>query len=137
VTLSKTIVIASPFGLLVMDAVESSNAAEARPTLQRPDGKPADQTTKVTIFISLGQSNMVGLGDIEPPDKPGTPAALMKADKKYAEFAGNVKAVDLRDLWREADVSPKNQGYHYNRSAETYLEVGLRLGWSMADLLKK
>ena len=56
--------------------------------------------------------------------------------KKYPKFAGNVKAVDSRDLWREADVSPKNQGHHYNRNAETYLEVGLRLGWAMANLLK-
>jgi len=57
--------------------------------------------------------------------------------KKYPKFDGNVRAVDSRDLWREADVSPKNQGYHYNRNAETYLEVGLRLGWATADLLKK
>jgi hypothetical protein len=56
-------------------------------------------------------------------------------DKKHPEFAGNVKAVDSRDLWREANVSPKNQGYHYNRNAETYLEAGLRLGWAMAELL--
>jgi len=64
-------------------------------------------------------------------------AQLAIADaKKHPEFAGNVKAVDSRDLWREADVSPKNQGYHYNRNAETYLEVGLRLGWAMADLLR-
>ena len=57
--------------------------------------------------------------------------------KKYKKFEGNVKAVDNRDLWRAADVSPKNQGYHYNRNAETYLETGLRLGWAMADLLKR
>jgi hypothetical protein len=56
--------------------------------------------------------------------------------KKYPDFAGNVKAVDTRDLWREADVSPVNQGYHYNHNAETYLETGLRLGWAMADMLK-
>ena len=55
--------------------------------------------------------------------------------KKHPEFAGQVKAVDTRDLWREADISPKNQGYHYNRNAETYLETGLRLGWAMAELL--
>jgi hypothetical protein len=47
-----------------------------------------------------------------------------------------VKAVDVRDLWREVDASPKNQGHHYNRNAETFMEVGLRLGWAMADLLK-
>ena len=56
--------------------------------------------------------------------------------KKHPEFVGNVKAVDTRDLWREADVSPKNQGYHYNRNAETYMETGIRLGWAMAELLK-
>jgi alpha-galactosidase len=56
--------------------------------------------------------------------------------KKYKMFYGNVKAVDSRDLWREAADSPKNQGYHYNRNAETYLETGLLLGWAMADLLK-
>ncbi len=57
--------------------------------------------------------------------------------QKHLEFAGTVKSVDQRDLWREPDVSPRNQGYHYNRNAETYLETGLRLGWAMADLLGK
>jgi alpha-galactosidase len=55
--------------------------------------------------------------------------------KKHPEFAGTVKSVDQRDLWREANVSPKEQGFHYNRNAETYLETGVRLGWAMADLL--
>jgi hypothetical protein len=57
--------------------------------------------------------------------------------KKHPEFAGNVKAVESRDLWREAAVSPANQGHHYNRNAETYMVVGLRLGWAMAELLGK
>ena len=57
--------------------------------------------------------------------------------KKHPEFAGNVQCVDSRDLWREVDVSPKNQGHHYNRNAETYMETGLRLGWAMAELLGK
>lgn len=55
---------------------------------------------------------------------------------KYPEFKGNVKAVDTRDLWREADVSPVNQGYHYNHNAETYYETGERLGRAMAAMLK-
>ena len=63
-------------------------------------------------------------------------AQLAIADaKKHPEFAGNVKAVDSRDLWREASVSPKNQGYHYNRNAETSYEVGDRLGRAMAELM--
>ena len=56
---------------------------------------------------------------------------------KYPEFKGNVKAVDVRSFWREADVSPVNQGYHYNHNAETYYEVGNALGRAMADLLQK
>jgi len=38
---------------------------------------------------------------------------------------------------RDADGSPKNQGYHYNRNAETYMEVGDALGRAMAELLNK
>lgn len=57
--------------------------------------------------------------------------------QKHPEFAGSVKCVESRDFWREADVSPKNQGYHYNRNAETYMEVGNALGWAMAAALKK
>lgn len=60
----------------------------------------------------------------------------MNDEKKHPEFKGNVKAVDTRDLWREADVSPVNQGYHYNHNAETYMETGLRLGRAMEELLK-
>jgi len=56
---------------------------------------------------------------------------------KYPEFAGNVKTVEARDFWRDATCSPKKQGYHYNRNAETYMEVGLALGWAMADLLQQ
>ncbi len=61
----------------------------------------------------------------------------MNDAKKHPEFAGNVRCVDSRDFWREAAVSPKDQGFHYNRNAETYLEVGLLLGRAMENLLKK
>ncbi len=57
-------------------------------------------------------------------------------EKKHPELKGHVKAVDTRDLWREAADSPVNQGYHYNHNAETYMETGLRLGWAMHELLK-
>jgi len=56
---------------------------------------------------------------------------------KYPEFKDNVAAVDVRSLWREADVSPVNQGYHYNHNAETYYEVGDALGRAMATMLSK
>lgn len=56
---------------------------------------------------------------------------------KYPEFKGNVRAVDTRDFWHEADVSPVNQGYHYNHNAETYYDTGEALGRAMVELLKE
>ncbi len=61
----------------------------------------------------------------------------MNDSQKHPTFSGNVKCVDTRDFWREADVSPKAQDYHYNRNAETYMEVGNALGWAMAELIQK
>ena len=88
-------------------------------------------TAKFVLATGCGNPGTAGTG------KQIAEAQLAMNDaKRYKKFEGNVKAVDTRDLWREADVSPKNQGYHYNRNAETYLETGLRLGWAMAELLK-
>ncbi|NNM31127.1 MAG: hypothetical protein HKO57_16535 [Akkermansiaceae bacterium] len=54
---------------------------------------------------------------------------------KYPEFKGNVKTVETRDFWRDAEVSPKNQGFHYNQNAETYMLVGEAMGKGMLELL--
>jgi hypothetical protein len=56
--------------------------------------------------------------------------------EKYPEFKGNVKAIDARSFWREQDVSPSGQGYHYNHNAETYMKTGDALGRAMAELLQ-
>ena len=56
---------------------------------------------------------------------------------KYPEFKGNVKTVEIREFWRDASISPRNQGFHYNQNAETYMLVGEALGRGMIDLLKK
>ena len=53
---------------------------------------------------------------------------------KYPEFADNVRTVEVRDLWRPREVSPTGQGHHYNHNAETYYEVGKRLGHAMASV---
>lgn len=54
---------------------------------------------------------------------------------RHPEFEGNVLTVETRDFWREPDVSPRNQGFHYNGNAETYLLVGEALGRGMVELL--
>jgi len=56
---------------------------------------------------------------------------------KYPEFAGNVRTVETRDFWRGASISPRDQGFHYNGNAETYLLVGDALGQGMVGLLEE
>jgi alpha-galactosidase len=48
---------------------------------------------------------------------------------------GGVRAVETRDFWRPAEVSPADQGYHWNRNAETYLLIGEGMAAAMAELL--
>jgi alpha-galactosidase len=86
---------------------------------------------KFVLATGCGNPGTEGLGK-----KVAEAQLAMNDAKKYPKFEGNVKAMDTRDLWREAADSPANQGYHYNHNAETYMETGLRLGWAMADLLQ-
>ena len=105
------------------------NLARLIPSLRKDYAAP---NAKFVLATGCGFTGRDGLG------LQISEAQLAIADaKKHPEFAGNMRCVDTRDLWREANVSPKNQGYHYNRNAETYLETGLRLGRAMAELLGK
>ena len=54
---------------------------------------------------------------------------------KDPEFAGNVKTMDTRGYWRSVAESPADQGYHYNRNAETFMLTGDALGRGMVELL--
>jgi alpha-galactosidase len=53
---------------------------------------------------------------------------------KHPEFKGNVKTVETRDFWRDAAISPKQEGFHYNLNAETYMLVGEAMGKAMVEL---
>ena len=81
-----------------------------------------------------------GQQKLSPFQKGGTRGILeswhIAGDKgKYPEFAGNVLTVETRDFWIDESLSPRNQGYHYNRNAETYVLVGDALGRGMCQLL--
>ena len=53
---------------LVLAALVASSlivlAAEVPKELPRPDGKPADMSKPVQVYLLMGQSNAVGLGKI-------------------------------------------------------------------------
>lgn len=60
-----------------------SLAAEIPDQLPDPDGKPADQSKPVKVFILMGQSNMLGFGRVGPADQQGTLEHLTKTNDKY------------------------------------------------------
>lgn len=49
--------------------------------MPRPDGKPADMTKPVQVFILMGQSNMVGMGNVA--GKAGSLEEAVKSKSKY------------------------------------------------------
>ncbi len=55
-------------------------------SIPRPDGKPADMSKPVQVFIMGGQSNMIGFGKIQADGKGGPAGSLeaaVKDKKKY------------------------------------------------------
>ncbi|MFM7098449.1 MAG: sialate O-acetylesterase [Gemmataceae bacterium] len=68
--------ISLPFG----SAQENQQTATKYQILKH-DGKPADMTKPVQVFILLGQSNMVGLGKVKGPN--GSLEFAVKEKKKY------------------------------------------------------
>lgn len=83
----------------------------------------------------IAETGMTGPDETHP-----RALALMKAQAAVAalpEFAGSVGFVPTREFWRPADESPANQGYHWNRNAETYWLIGTGLGRVMLDLERR
>ena len=72
--------------------------------------------------------------------KPIERAQLAIADKtKYPQFAGNVMVVDTKAYWKEISRSPVpsgNQHYHWNKSAEIYMDIGFGAAKAFVPLKK-
>ena len=76
-----------------------------------------------------------GMGGLE--EKHPRALSLMKAQAavaEYKEFQGNVAFVGTKAFWREKDVSPSGQNYHWNSNAETYYLIGESMGVAMRKL---
>lgn len=74
---------------------------QAAETLPDPDGKPADMSKPVQVYILLGQSNMLGFGRVGG-DKDGTLEHAVKSKKLYPyliDDAGNwTERKDVRNV---------------------------------------
>jgi hypothetical protein len=89
--------IAAMCGLALLAATPSIGA-----DLPRPDGKPADMTKPVKVFILMGQSNMLGFGKIAGADNPGTLEHAVKQENLYpflVDDEGNwTERMDVRNV---------------------------------------
>jgi hypothetical protein len=80
-------------GVAGVSAAEKVNTGPNQ-AIPKPDGKPADMSKPVKVFILLGQSNMVGMGKIAG-DKDGSLENAVKNKKKYPYM------VDEAGKWSE------------------------------------
>jgi hypothetical protein len=82
--------------------LQAAHAAEVPQSLPDPDGKPADMSKPVQVYILLGQSNMVGAGKIGPADKDGSLEHAVKVtgkDPYLVDDAGNwTERKDVRNV---------------------------------------
>jgi len=87
-------------GLLLLTA----RTLQAEDTLPDPDGKPADTSKPVQVYILLGQSNMLGFGKINPAkgNPEGSLTHAVKEKKLYpylVDDAGNwTERKDVRNV---------------------------------------
>lgn len=83
----------------------------------------------------IAETGMSGPGEKHP-----RALSLMKAQAAvagYEEFRGNVAFVGTRAFWRDKEVSPTGQAYHWNTNAETYYLIGEAMGQAMLKLCAK
>ncbi|MCF7730242.1 MAG: sialate O-acetylesterase [Akkermansiaceae bacterium] len=67
------------------------------PPIPKPDGKPADMTKPVQVFILMGQSNMVGMGRITGGD--GSLENAVKNKNKYSYLVDDAGAwIERKDV---------------------------------------
>jgi hypothetical protein len=110
--------------LLALPAV----AAEVPDPLPDPDGKPADMSKPVKVFILMGQSNMVGMGKIGPADKDGSLEHAVKEKGKYAYLADDDGAWTVRNDVRYVRVMGSGTGPMRQFNNEWMTIKGGRIG---------
>lgn len=107
---------------LLTSVAWAQDAKPATDSLADPDGKPADMSKPVQVFILMGQSNMLGFGRIAG-DKEGSLEHAVKAKELYPYLIDddgnwtvrkdvrNVRVMNFKDYLNEwMTISGKNIG---------------------------
>jgi hypothetical protein len=126
-------VLLGPACLLMVAVMVGVNAAapekiktDPKQQLPDPDGKPADMSKPVQVYILLGQSNMVGAGRIAG-EKNGTLANAVKAKKKYPYLVDGAGKWTVRNDVRNVRVM-NNKGFNNEWMTITGRTIGPEIG---------
>lgn len=68
-------------------SMQAISAGEIPEILPAADGKPADHTKPVKIYVMLGQSNMLGFGRVEPKELIGSLEYFVREKGMYPHLA--------------------------------------------------
>ena len=113
--------------MAVWFSVLSSNAAENPAQIPKPDGKPADMTKPVQVFILMGQSNMVGMGKIAGGE--GSLENAVKVKKKYPYLMDDAgkwsERMDVRFVRMMSGKGPLNNEWLTIKSGTIGPEFGI------------
>ncbi len=109
--LTRTVLILAAVAVAIL--VPRSTAKELNSHLPDPDGKAADISKPVKVFILLGQSNMLGYGRVGPEDKQGTMEYLIRKEGRYPHL------VDDQGNWTQRNDVRYVQVMHRNDKMST------------------
>ena len=108
--MTQRLVTASLFAAVATMLVATPAVANQLPD---PDGKPADMTKKVKVFIIMGQSNTLEMGKVKG-DKEGSLEYAVKTEKLYpfmVNDAGNwTTRKDVRNVHVMGSGGPDGRG---------------------------
>ncbi len=80
----------------IVAVIGTTLAQDGAKTLPKPDGKPADHTKKIKVFILLGQSNMLGFGRVGPKETKGSLEYMIHEKGKYGFLIDDNKKWTVR-----------------------------------------
>jgi len=82
--------------------------------LSDPDGKPADMSKPVKVFIVMGQSNTLEMGKVKGADKNGTLEHATKTEKLYPFLVDDAGNWTTRKDVRNVSVMAGKKGIYRN-----------------------
>jgi Carbohydrate esterase, sialic acid-specific acetylesterase len=119
----------SMFALVLLSGISFAQDTKKRinDDLPRPDGKPADMTKPVKVFILMGQSNMLEMGNITG-DKDGTLEFATKKEQLYPFLRNDSGWTTRQDVRMVAVMGSGGPGKTQARKNEWLTVSGSRIG---------